>query len=164
MLKAKCISAAVLATMAAGAWANGVYISVSVPAPIPSIHPLGDLYFPTSHPVEQPKLWHDMDARERADLWPHLSARMQRHYWRCMTRTDRRAMYALLPPSAKLAIRHRFVFQDHYVPGRPMPANFTGDGAPVQALKLTPEQRQRLRAQIKALRDRDRPLSDRIPR
>ena len=164
MTKAKCITAAVLASLAGSVWANGVYVSVSVPAPIPSIHPLGELYVPSSNPIEQPKLWDHMSARERADLWPHLSPRMQRHYWRCMNRGERRAMYALLSPSSKLAIRHRFVFQDHKAHGGPIPPHLADDHTPPHPPRLSLEERKRLRAQIKAIREMDRPMRERIPR
>lgn len=164
MIKAKCITAALLASIAGGVWAHGSYITVSVPPAMPSIHPLGSLYFPTSRPVEQPKLWNNMTSRERADIWPHLTARMQHHYWKCMSRLERRAMYKLLPPQSKMAIRHRFVFHDHKVHGGPLPPHMAGDHTPAQPPRLSHEQRMRLRAQIRAQHEIDRPDRDRIPR
>ena len=164
MIKAKCLTAAVLATMAGSVFAGNAFITVSVPAPMPSIHPLGNLYFPSTRPIEQPKLWNDMNARERAELWPHLSVRMQRHYWMCMSRAERRAMYKLLLPKNKLALRHRFVFQDHKVHGGPVPSHLADDLTPPHPPKLSPEQRKRLRAQIRDLREQVRPIRDRIPR
>ena len=164
MIKAKYLTAAVLATLAGSVWASTTYITVSVPAPMPSIHPLGNLYFPSSPPVEQPKLWMNMSARERAELWPHLSLRMQRHYWTCMSRAERRAMYKFLPPKSKLALRHRFVFQDHKFHGGPVPPHLADNHTPPRPPRLSPEARKRLRAQVKDVREMDRPMRDRIPR
>lgn len=164
MNKSKYVAAIMMAGLATGAWAHGTYISVSFPSPIPSIHPLGNLYFPSSRPIEQPKLWNDMSPRERADIWPHLSLRMQRHYWTCMSRADRRAMYKLLMPRAKMALRNRFVFQDPIKHGEPIPAHLMAEFPPQHPPHLTPEQRKRLRSQIRELHDHHRPIRDRIPR
>lgn len=164
MFKSKCMTAAMLATLAGSAMAHGSYITVTFPSPIPPIHPLGNLYFPSSAPIEQPKLWNHMSPKERADIWPHLLHRMQRHYWTCMSPAERRAMYKLLSARARSVLRNRFVFQEKHPTGGPIPAHLSDDHDPQRPPRMTDEQRARLRKQVRDVTHVVRPNRDRIPR
>lgn len=54
------------------------------------------------------RLWRQMSAQERADLWPYLDHVVRASHWREMNRAERDAMLAHLCDADREAIRHRF--------------------------------------------------------
>lgn len=54
------------------------------------------------------RLWRDMNAQERAELWPYLDDVARASHWREMTKRERDAMQAQLCDADREAIRHRF--------------------------------------------------------
>ena len=91
---------------------------------------------------DSPKLWSEMTPKERADIWPYLTPRMQRFYWRSMTDPERRQMRAEFSPSVKEKFRKRYVSPDNC--GNP-------EHAQRARYRLSPEERQRMREQIREM-------------
>ena len=76
-------------------------------------NPAPALFFAVPQSDETPKLWSEMSAKERAEIWPFLTPRMQRYYWRSMTEPERRSMRAEFPPSINEKFRKRYVSPDN---------------------------------------------------
>lgn len=94
------------------------------------------------HDPDIPKHWAEMNAKERAELWPLLEPRMQRFYWTSMTRKERLAMREHLPSRYEYSIRHR------YTSPPPKPGHDAKKGP---AHRLSPEERARMRQQIQEM-------------
>lgn len=90
-----------------------------------------------------PKLWTEMTPKERAEIWPLLSLKMQRYYWRSMTDQDRRAMRAEFPPSTNERFRKRFA--------SPMGTAPCAEPLNRARYRLSPEERARMREQIREM-------------
>lgn len=58
------------------------------------------------------RLWRDMSAAERAELWPYLDGVARASHWREMTKRERDAMQAHLSEADREAIRQRFTVQN----------------------------------------------------
>lgn len=101
-----------------------------------------ELLFALPQSDETPKLWTEMTAKERAEIWPFLTPRMQRFYWRSMTEPERRSMRAEFSPSMKEKFRKRYVSPENC--GTP-------DHARQARYRMSPEERQRLREQIREM-------------
>ena len=71
--------------------------------------PIDQMLFSMPQSDGNPKLWTEMSAKERAEIWPFLSPKMQRYYWRSMTEPERRAMRAEFSPSINEKFRKRYV-------------------------------------------------------
>ena len=105
-------------------------------------NPAPDLLFAVPQSDETPKLWTEMSAKERAEIWPFLTPRMQRYYWRSMTEPERRSMRAEFPPAINEKFRKRYVSPDNCgVPEHAQQARY----------RMSPEERQRLREQIREM-------------
>ena len=105
-------------------------------------NPAPTLLFAVPQSDETPKLWSEMSAKERAEIWPFLTPRMQRYYWRSMTEPERRSMRAEFPPSINEKFRKRYVSPDNCaVPEHAKQARY----------RMSPEERQRLREQIREM-------------
>lgn len=104
-----------------------------------------DLLFALPQSENQPKLWRDMTAKERAEIWPFLSNGMKKRYWRSMTNADRRAMRAELSPRENAEFRSRFVSPDN--------CHYRGHGGPAPRPEhvLSPEERDLMRQQIREM-------------
>ena len=104
-----------------------------------------DLLFALPQSENQPKLWRDMSAKERADIWPFLPNGMKKRYWRSMTNSDRRAMRAELSPRDNAEFRSRFVSPDN--------CRYRGQGGPEPKPEpvLSQEERDLMRQQIREM-------------
>lgn len=140
---------AVVAILCAGtgslACADPFFVSISDQSVHLGVQPhnkTGDLLFALPQSEQGPKLWSEMSPKERAEIWPFLTPRMQRYYWRSMTEQDRRSMRAELSPSVNEKLRKRYASPDHYLPD--------DHGYQVHH-RLSPEERQRMREQIREM-------------
>lgn len=100
--------------------------------------PIDQMLFSMPQSDGNPKLWMEMSAKERAEIWPFLSPKMQRYYWRSMTEPERRAMRAEFSPSINEKFRKRYV----------SPAECDGH---VVRHRLSPEERAQMRQQIREM-------------
>ena len=100
--------------------------------------PIDQMLFSMPQSDGNPKLWTEMSAKERAEIWPFLSPKMQRYYWRSMTEPERRAMRAEFSPSINEKFRKRYV----------SPAECDGH---VVRHRLSPEERAQMRQQIREM-------------
>lgn len=100
-----------------------------------------------------PKQWRYMDGKERAEIWPFLSPRMQHHYWSSMTTQEKIAMQRDLSPEALYQLRHRFIVAclDHEKEGH---ASHDEDGQ-LSGKILTAQERAVLRSQIRQMNYQD---------
>lgn len=92
---------------------------------------------------ENPKLWTEMTPKERAEIWPFLSPKMQRYYWRSMTDAERRAMRAEFSPSTNEKFRKRYA--------SPMGTAPCAEPAHRAKYRMSPEERARMREQIREM-------------
>lgn len=53
--------------------------------------------------------WDNLNAEERAAVWPTLSARHRDYHWRLMTNEERAELRAFLPKMERRRLRERFV-------------------------------------------------------
>ena len=67
------------------------------------------IIFPSNTFQDAPKLWRDMSAKERAELWPYLSRPMQRRYWLAMSDNDRLAMRKEFTLYQKELMKNRYI-------------------------------------------------------
>ena len=54
------------------------------------------------------RLWSEMDARDRAELWPYLDQVTRSVHWRDMPKKEREAMRSHLSAAENEKIRHRY--------------------------------------------------------
>lgn len=83
----------------------------------------GQLDF-TGVPPDQPnvRLWSEMDARDRAELWPYLDPVTRSVHWRDMTKQEREEMREFLSAAENEKIRRRYcVNEDQLAHMRPRP-------------------------------------------
>lgn len=105
--------------------------------------PIDQMLFSLQESEGSPKLWTEMTPQERAEIWPFLSPKMQRYYWRSMTEPERRSMRAHLPPSVNEKFRKRYASPA----GKPPPP---GDSHYVKH-RLSPAERAQMRQQIREM-------------
>ncbi len=67
----------------------------------------------------QPKLWAQMNAKERAEIWPFLSGLLQRRYWHAMTHKEKIAMHREFSPRDRELIRARYISPMHHISNTP---------------------------------------------
>ncbi len=82
------------------------------------------------------RLWSEMNARDRAELWPYLDPVTRSVHWRDMTKREREEMRSHLSAAENEKIRRRYCFTEET----------TGGHAP------------RARSPLAGLRDKDRNL------
>ena len=105
--------------------------------------PIDEMLFSLPSSKTGPKLWTEMSAKERAEIWPFLSQRMQRYYWRSMTEPDRQAMKDELPPPVREKFRKRYASPNDIRP--------VDEHGHVVRHRLSPEERAKMRQQIREM-------------
>ena len=98
-----------------------------------------DMLFAIPDSQEHPRLWRDMNAKERAEIWPFLPRGMKKRYWRSMTSYDRKAMREELAPRYNDELRSRFVSPNDDMPGH------------MRRHAMSDEERDRMREQIREM-------------
>ena len=160
------IATALLAGMASCATAHPLLTPVSNHHSRDSFYggePIDQMLFSVPSSDESPKLWTEMTPKERAEIWPFLSTKMQRYYWRSMTDAERRDMRAEFSPSINEKFRKRYVSPSSVTP--------CDDPAHRAGYRLSPEERAKMRQQIREMhmefhryhRESRRPIEDSVP-
>lgn len=91
--------------------------------------------------VEHTLFWEQMPAQDRAELWPILSHEQRMMHWRMMTREERLELTSHMTALELPSFRLRFL-----APMRLLNLQ------PKETRPLTPEERETLRAQVRAVR------------
>ena len=108
-----------------------------------------ELMFLTPINQDGPKLWSVMSAKERAELWPYLSRKMQRHYWASMTDFDRVSMRKEFTSRQREMMRDRYVSPRHPPGQEPLLRGTLCQEASHR--HLSPEERHMMREQIRTM-------------
>jgi len=89
-------------------------------------------------PEERQRAWQGLSPDQRREFWQRLSPEQRELMMRRIPHEERRQMWEKMSPEQREAMRQRFL-ERHDPPGAPPPG----------AMRLTPEERQRLRDQIR---------------